>query len=51
MSFTECNGGIARRRVIFPFNILVKESEKDPHLPEKISRELPVIIRYGSTRL
>ncbi|MEQ1976809.1 primase-like DNA-binding domain-containing protein [Xenorhabdus sp. SGI240] len=46
MSFTERNGGIARRRVIFPFNIPVKESEKDPHLPEKISRELPVIIRH-----
>ncbi|MGJ0635642.1 primase-like DNA-binding domain-containing protein [Xenorhabdus bovienii] len=45
MSFTERNGGIARRRVIFPFNHPVKESEKDPHLPEKISRELPVIIR------
>ncbi|MBE8596781.1 primase-like DNA-binding domain-containing protein [Xenorhabdus sp. BG5] len=46
MSFTERNGGIARRRVIFPFNIPVKESEKDPHLPEKISQELPVIIRH-----
>ncbi|REF26306.1 P4 family phage/plasmid primase-like protein [Xenorhabdus cabanillasii] len=46
MSFTERNGGIARRRVIFPFNIPVKESEKDPQLPKKISRELPVIIRY-----
>ncbi|PHM46782.1 primase-like DNA-binding domain-containing protein [Xenorhabdus miraniensis] len=46
MSFTERNGGIARRRVIFPFNIPVKESEKDPYLPEKISRELPVIIRH-----
>ncbi|WP_244903162.1 primase-like DNA-binding domain-containing protein, partial [Xenorhabdus innexi] len=46
MSFTERNGGIARRRVIFPFNIPVKESEKDSQLPEKISRELPVIIRH-----
>ncbi|MDE9430973.1 primase-like DNA-binding domain-containing protein [Xenorhabdus bovienii] len=46
MSFTERNGGIARRRVIFPFNIPVKESEKDLQLPEKISRELPVIIRH-----
>ncbi|MDC9622150.1 primase-like DNA-binding domain-containing protein [Xenorhabdus sp. XENO-7] len=46
MSFTERNGGIARRRVIFPFNIPVKESEKDPQLPEKISQELPVIIRH-----
>ncbi|MDC9606054.1 primase-like DNA-binding domain-containing protein, partial [Xenorhabdus griffiniae] len=31
---------------IFPFNIPVKESEKDPQLPEKISREQPVIIRH-----
>ncbi|PHM46666.1 DNA primase [Xenorhabdus miraniensis] len=46
MSFTERNGGIARRRVIFPFNHPVKESEKDPQLAEKISRELPVIIRH-----
>nr|WP_275385063.1 DUF5906 domain-containing protein [Xenorhabdus bovienii] len=46
MSFTERNGGIARRRVIFPFNNPVKESEKDPQLPEKISQELPVIIRH-----
>ncbi|MDE9519648.1 toprim domain-containing protein [Xenorhabdus bovienii] len=46
MSFTERNGGIARRRVIFPFNIPVKESEKGLQLPEKISRELPVIIRH-----
>ncbi|HEC8340152.1 TPA: toprim domain-containing protein [Providencia rettgeri] len=46
MSFTERNGGIARRRVIFPFNMTVKESDKDPLLPEKISKELPVIIRY-----
>lgn len=46
MSFTERNGGIARRRVIFPFNVTVKESDKDPLLPEKISKELPVIIRY-----
>ncbi|MDE1495931.1 hypothetical protein KKJ25_13535 [Xenorhabdus bovienii] len=38
--------GIARRRVIFPFNNPVKESEKDPQLPEKISQELPVIIRH-----
>ncbi|CDG17381.1 putative phage primase [Xenorhabdus doucetiae] len=50
MSFTERNGGIARRRVIFPFNIPVKESEKDPQLPEKISRELPIIIRHLLTK-
>ncbi|HDH9217419.1 TPA: toprim domain-containing protein, partial [Escherichia coli] len=46
MSFTERNGGIARRRVIFSFNTPVKESDKDPLLPEKISKELPVIIRH-----
>ncbi|WP_109393117.1 primase-like DNA-binding domain-containing protein [Proteus terrae] len=46
MSFTERNGGIARRRVIFSFNTPVKENDKDPLLPEKISKELPVIIRY-----
>ncbi|MBI6550519.1 transposase [Xenorhabdus sp. VLS] len=36
MSFTERNGGIARRRGIFPFNIPVKESEKDPLLSENL---------------
>ncbi|HEI8512302.1 TPA: toprim domain-containing protein [Morganella morganii] len=46
MSFTERNGGIARRRVIFPFNAPVSEKDKDPDLADKISRELPVIIRY-----
>ncbi|MEI9696420.1 phage/plasmid primase, P4 family [Moellerella wisconsensis] len=46
MSFTERNGGIARRRVIFPFNVTVKDNDKDPLLSEKISKELPVIIRY-----
>ncbi|HDU8677998.1 primase-like DNA-binding domain-containing protein [Proteus mirabilis] len=46
MSFTERNGGIARRRVIFSFNTPVKENDKDPLLPEKISKELPVIIRH-----
>ncbi|EBG1929078.1 DNA primase [Salmonella enterica] len=46
MTFTERNGGIARRRVIFPFDIQVKDAEKDPQLPEKIRGEIPVIIRH-----
>ncbi|WP_419963029.1 toprim domain-containing protein [Pantoea vagans] len=46
MTFTERNGGIARRRVIFPFNIPVPEADKDLELTAKISREIPVIIRH-----
>lgn len=46
MAFTERNGGIARRRVIFPFNHPVDEAHRDPDLPQKISRELPVLIRH-----
>lgn len=45
MAFTERNGGIARRRVIFPFNNPVTEADKDPDLMAKISVEIPVIIR------
>lgn len=45
MAFTERNGGIARRRVIFPFNNPVTEAEKDPDLMVKISQEIPVVIR------
>ncbi|WP_227732728.1 primase-like DNA-binding domain-containing protein [Yersinia proxima] len=45
MSFTERQGGIARRRVIFAFNHPVKEADKDPRLGEKIAAELPVVIR------
>ncbi|ELD3250734.1 DNA primase [Enterobacter hormaechei] len=45
MAFTERNGGIARRRVIFPFNNPVTEAEKDPDLMIKIRQEIPVIIR------
>ncbi|OTA18181.1 DNA primase [Xenorhabdus beddingii] len=45
MHFTERQGGIARRRVIFPFNNQVKENEQDPKLLEKIKAELPVIVR------
>lgn len=46
MKFTENNGGISRRRVIFAFNRPVDEELKDPHLLDKIASELPVIIRY-----
>jgi len=46
MTFTERNGGIARRRVIFPFNIPVSDSDKDPDLMVKVRREMPVVIRH-----
>ncbi|WP_049013537.1 toprim domain-containing protein [Klebsiella quasipneumoniae] len=46
MTFTERNGGIARRRVIFPFNNQVSDADKDPDLTAKIRREIPVIIRH-----
>lgn len=46
MKFTENNGGISRRRVIFAFNRPVDDAHKDPELLDKIGRELPVIIRH-----
>ncbi len=46
MVFTERNGGIARRRVIFTFDTVVPEDKKDPHLIDHIATELPVIIRH-----
>lgn len=45
MIFTERAGGVARRRVIFRFDNIVSEAEKDRELPEKITAEIPVIIR------
>ncbi|EGO9622945.1 DNA primase family protein [Escherichia coli] len=45
MIFTERAGGVSRRRVIFRFDNIVSESEKDRELPEKIAAEIPVIIR------
>lgn len=45
MIFTERAGGVARRRVIFRFDNIVSEAEKDRELPEKIATEIPVIIR------
>jgi phage/plasmid-associated DNA primase len=46
MVFTERRGGVSRRRVIFTFNNVVAEADKDPQLGEKIAAELPVIIRH-----
>ncbi|HBC3225639.1 TPA: DUF5906 domain-containing protein [Escherichia coli] len=45
MIFTERAGGVSRRRVIFRFDNIVSEAEKDRELPEKIAAETPVIIR------
>ncbi|EHH4797214.1 DNA primase [Escherichia coli] len=45
MIFTERAGGVSRRRVIFRFDNIVSEAEKDRELPEKIAAEIPVIIR------
>ncbi len=45
MIFTERAGGVARRRVIFRFDNIVSEAEKDRELPEKIAAEIHVIIR------
>ncbi|EGC7302751.1 DNA primase [Escherichia coli] len=45
MIFTERAGGVARRRVIFQFDNIVRETEKDKELPQKIAAEIPVIIR------
>lgn len=44
MILTEHQGGIARRRVIFPFNAVV--GDKDPLMADKLATELPVIIRH-----
>ncbi|HAX5627978.1 TPA: DNA primase [Escherichia coli O157] len=45
MIFTERAGGVSRRRVIFRFDNIVSEAEKDKDLPEKVAAEIPVIIR------
>lgn len=45
MRLTERQGGIARRRVIFPFNRQVDEKQRDPHLLKKLKAEIPVIMR------
>ena len=50
MIITERNGGVSRRRVIFTFNQVVAEADKDPLLGEKIAAELPVVIRHLLTQ-
>ncbi|EFJ7170126.1 DNA primase [Escherichia coli] len=45
MIFTERAGGVSRRRVIFRFDNIVSEAEKDKDLPEKVAAEIPAIIR------
>ena len=42
--FTERNGGIERRRVIFHFDKVVQESKREPHLMDKIEAEAGGII-------
>lgn len=43
--FTEHNGGMARRRVIFHFDKAVPRDERDNHLKEKLRAELAGIVR------
>ncbi len=42
--FTERSGGIERRRVIFQFNNVVPENERDPNFMTKIEKEIGGII-------
>ena len=42
--FTERSGGIERRRVIFHFDKVVPENERDPNFMDKIEREVGGII-------
>lgn len=39
ITFTDRNGGIARRRIIIPFDKVVPKEQKDPNLMEKIKAE------------
>ena len=45
MRFNERNGGISRRRVIFHFDEVIPEKERDLNLVSKIEQELPSIVR------
>ncbi|WP_392552726.1 primase-like DNA-binding domain-containing protein [Orbus wheelerorum] len=45
MRFSERNGGISRRRVIFHFGEVIPEQERDLNLVSKIEQELPSIVR------
>lgn len=46
MRFSDRSGGVSRRRVILPFPEAIPASERDPQLLDKISQELPVIVRH-----
>lgn len=46
MTFSNDDGGISRRRVIFHFGEAVPANERDPKLKDKIRAELSVIIRH-----
>lgn len=50
MSFSDRTGGIARRRVLFGFDNVVPEAQRDSSLISKIAGELPVIIRHMLTK-
>ncbi|ANR79939.1 DNA primase [Kosakonia sacchari] len=45
MRFTDRSGGVSRRRVILHFPEQIAPEERDPHLKDKIARELAVIVR------
>ncbi|PLR36739.1 DNA primase [Chimaeribacter californicus] len=46
MRFSDRSGGVSRRRVILPFPDAIPANERDPQLLNKISQELPVIVRH-----
>lgn len=46
MTFSNDDGGISRRRVIFHFGEAIPANERDPKLKDKITAELSVIIRH-----
>ncbi|MGA7588213.1 MAG: primase-helicase zinc-binding domain-containing protein [Rouxiella badensis] len=46
MQFSDRSGGVSRRRVIITFPEIVEAHERDPHLLDKITTELPVIVRH-----
>lgn len=46
MRFSDRSGGVSRRRVILPFPDAIPANERDPQLLDKISQELPVIVRH-----
>ena len=50
MVITERYGGVSRRRVIFTFDRVVAEADKDPAIGDKIAAELPVMIRHLLTQ-